>query len=348
MRFKSFLLESNSSRKSVDIDTALDFLKNSCDDYLRACSAAGRLLIFRGERSSRPFEIADSSKFIRGSANTESWYNMWIDNSDKWKRHQFPKRLSSFICSSIFSDDYGASKLIFPTNSCRIGVCPQADIWISFNLDDVFKCSSIDAFQSVVFKTWKLVSGPMSGTVLPDIKTALRSNSDKKDLDYLKTLSRTYYAELKRQLTACTLEKIIEKVEELYSSESGTAEIGHINDATIKELGAFLKTKQASLLITGSSTVYFTENLADLISTMHRLRLKNLAQVFDYVLDPDKTAFKSLSPAEMAIINGEKEIWVGGECLIVEPDLIKSDEDQVKFIKFFGDYGINTAKYLED
>ena len=344
MRFKSFLLESNSSRKSVDIDTALDFLKNSCDDYLRACSNAGDLLIFRGERSSWPLEIADSTKFIRGSANTESWYNMWIDNSDKWKRYKFPKRLSSFICSSIFSNDYGAPKLIFPTNSCRIGVCPDADIWISFNTRDVFEMSSIDQAQAVIFKTWKFVTDSQhDGRTLPDIKTVMRSN-DKKDLDYLKTLSRTMYAELKRQLTACTLEKIVEKVEWFYATEPSSK----IDDNTIEELSEFLRSKEAARLISGDSYDLFSEDLLQLIKSMNALRLRNLAQVFDYVLDPDKTAFESLSPAEMHKVTGEKEIWVGGECLIVEPDLIKSDEDQVKFIKFFRGYGINTAKYLED
>lgn len=350
MRFKSFLLESNSSRKPIDIDSALVFLKDSCGDYLHACSNAQDLLIFRGERHSiSPFEIVDTTKFIRGSANTESWYNMWIDNSDKWKKHDFPKRLSSLVCSSIFSDDYGNAKLIFPTDSCRVGVCPQADIWISFNFDDFDNIvSSIDQFQNIIFKTWAFVNDKFhSKDTLPDIKHSLRSY-DTKDLSYLKTMARTYYADLKHHLTNCTFERIVQIVMWHYGAEDVVKKTKQLDADSMKEISGFLNSTKAALVITGSSGSYFPRELSRLIKTMNDLKLKNLAQVFDHVLDPEKTGFESLSPAEITAFGGEREIWVGGKCLVIEPGEIKNDEDQVKLIKFFRNYGIKINDvYLE-
>jgi len=93
--------------------------------------------IYRGCRTSYG-SIAILKPGKRKSENTYNYYTILMSEVfDSWK--QFPKRNSSFICSSSFSyaDSYAGNGLIyyvFPENGANIGICPDTDIWDSFSL----------------------------------------------------------------------------------------------------------------------------------------------------------------------------------------------------------------------
>lgn len=68
----------------------------------------------------------------RASANTDNFYNVWIEHSPKWKH--FPKRSRSLICStdSGYANLFGNLAVVVPLQDCAIGVCPNNDFWRSF------------------------------------------------------------------------------------------------------------------------------------------------------------------------------------------------------------------------
>lgn len=91
--------------------------------------------IWRGMREySRLFMVTPGKRI---SQNTSNLYTtLFSDILPQWK--DYPKRNSSFICSSSYlgSLGYGCEVyLVLPENNAKIGVCPMGDIWASF--DDV-------------------------------------------------------------------------------------------------------------------------------------------------------------------------------------------------------------------
>jgi hypothetical protein len=348
MRFKVFLLEQLGSRRALDVYEAIDYLQDKCNDYLSACSREKDLLLFRGEVGSKSaIEIADSRNFIRKSANTQSWYNMWIDSSPVWVKDDYPKRLSSFICSNEFSDSYGTPKIVIPSDSCKIGVCPEPDIWLSFK-NSFYKffgsnpiITSIDDFQFAIKAIWSLVdsqSDKPSGS-LPHIR-----HSGDIGLDIAKIQARSAYSDLKKKLSECTLEKIIKQMEEI----SGVEIMKGRGKADFAELEAFAQTHAADRYVSSSSSYYtFKITILPVVKAMYKHKIKNLAQVFDEILDPSLNGFKSLKPSEIKNYgSSEKEIWVGGECLFLEPDSLHNSEQKRILVDFFNTKNINLSNYL--
>lgn len=107
--FKQFLQEkiiTKWSSSEVTRDEALILLNKHCKDGLKAVQHGG--LLFRGFSESLGWQsVLDSSSLKRTSLDTNNLYQVMMDNSDSLK--DYPKRSSSFICSTYFYDasDYG-------------------------------------------------------------------------------------------------------------------------------------------------------------------------------------------------------------------------------------------------
>lgn len=88
--------------------------------------------IFRGT-SGDLTGLLDTRNLKRTSANTLNTYNLWIDNHASWRG--FPKRSQSLICSNSQdgADLFGDVYLIIPADGTKVGVCPESDMWGSFN-----------------------------------------------------------------------------------------------------------------------------------------------------------------------------------------------------------------------
>lgn len=67
----------------------------------------------------------------RKSKNTANYYTVWMNNSPEWAA--FPKR--NIICTSDvhYASGFGKIYYIFPKNGTEIGICPENDIWVTYN-----------------------------------------------------------------------------------------------------------------------------------------------------------------------------------------------------------------------
>ena len=88
--------------------------------------------IWRGTESKTPVAYKNTNDFTRRSANTYNLYTLWIDNHEAWKA--FPKRSKSLICTTELetAGGYGYPHLIIPADDALIGICPDNDMWRSF------------------------------------------------------------------------------------------------------------------------------------------------------------------------------------------------------------------------
>ena len=103
------------------------------------------VIIFRGSRT----YSRDTIKCVnpttrdtdRKSSNSFNYYTLWLDNDPDWA--EYPKRSKSLICSSSFTiaNSYGSVVVVIPLTDCKIGICPEHDIWNGFgslgNLDSI-------------------------------------------------------------------------------------------------------------------------------------------------------------------------------------------------------------------
>lgn len=109
--------------------------------------------LYRGVRHNLP-EISVMTPGFRKSQNTDNYYTWMVsDFFDSWK--EFPPRNHSFICSTsrAYAQIYGTVYCIFPENGVKLGVCPVADIWGSFNnLFKVFQIEEMPQFNVVIRK----------------------------------------------------------------------------------------------------------------------------------------------------------------------------------------------------
>lgn len=281
--FKAFLSEMTSSgdfsRKSLTAEEAIEYLKNNVTDYLaNRAQNRGASFIHRGiwEHDDRDIDtritIGDSNNFVRSSRNTKSWYALWIDNSPNWKN--FPKRLSSYICTTdpSVAEGYGHRHLIFPNNSAKIGICPDGDMWDSFTNEFIEIFGSlplqIDEFQQLVDNIF--------------------AASNKYDRGLSSILGNSYsFSTLKSTLKSMTISEIEKSLNNMRRLDK--------------------------------------DDSRKMLENMKRLNLKNLADVYDYILSPNE--FKHTTPANFSFIPN-REIWIQGECLFVNADNIPHELQQ--------------------
>ena len=80
----------------------------------------------------------------RVSANTSNIYTFYTSNLlPSWKDK--PKRNKSFICSlsRLYAENFGEELYaVFPHNDAKIGICPNDDLWDSFNITNLFESSA--------------------------------------------------------------------------------------------------------------------------------------------------------------------------------------------------------------
>jgi len=128
-KYKLFL-----ERRSNEITKqgAIDIIKNNCKDFLKDKTPK----IFRGIDHSNDTPdfllVKPSDGLLRRSANAGNHYTLLIDNSPRWS--SYPKRSRSIICttSSEKALSYGECYCVIPFDNAKIGICPENDIWVSF------------------------------------------------------------------------------------------------------------------------------------------------------------------------------------------------------------------------
>lgn len=78
------------------------------------------------------YSTVDPSQRIRQSKNTSNYYTLLLSNLPEWQK--YPKRDRSLICSTSGkkAGAYGVRFAVIPYDEVKLGVCPESDIWDSF------------------------------------------------------------------------------------------------------------------------------------------------------------------------------------------------------------------------
>ncbi|AVH85332.1 hypothetical protein RsoM2USA_404 [Ralstonia phage RsoM2USA] len=141
--FKEYLTEMTRSERSELVkstfkgltkDQTLEYVKTHCKKAL-ADFKAGRIM-FRGIKTKDEYGFINPSSIERQSANTYNLYNIIISESSNWAK--YPKRNKSAICTidTWKAQRYsynGMPHMVFPVDGFLLGVCPDHDIYVSFN-----------------------------------------------------------------------------------------------------------------------------------------------------------------------------------------------------------------------
>lgn len=112
--------------QNMDVDDIIQWCNEHAAKYVDSGSR-----IWRGVGNISRSGVVDTTKLNRQSAQTNGYYNMWIDNADTWR--EFPKRSKSLIASTNrhTAEGYGELTLLVPADNAQIGICPAGDMWIS-------------------------------------------------------------------------------------------------------------------------------------------------------------------------------------------------------------------------
>jgi len=137
--------------KQIKTPNALQKLVNG--EYSEAFQKAlNGICIYRGCHDKDPVighEYVVATPGLRKSQNTTNEYTMLMsDILPAWK--EYPKRNRSFICTNSIDrvDDYVRNLedafLVLPKNGAKIGVCPEKDLWFSFENGGIFKLNQFN------------------------------------------------------------------------------------------------------------------------------------------------------------------------------------------------------------
>ncbi len=121
----------------------------------------------------------DSRTEERKSANTLNYYTLLLDNVlPEWK--EYPKRSRSFICTTELTKTYlyGNTYQVYPIGDPLIGICPEADLWISFDCFNPrdFGYLVVDLFKYLKLKPVDDLNGLLYLINLIDINWKLGSD----------------------------------------------------------------------------------------------------------------------------------------------------------------------------
>lgn len=129
MRLQRYINEGRSI--SISLEQAMETIRENCKDFLKKGS-----ILYRGVYDRDQIALSVSpSDFKRKSRNTDNYYTLLIDNHPDWK--SYPKRSKSIICTTDlkYATNMGTPYRVFPFDGSKLGICPKADMWESFDLD---------------------------------------------------------------------------------------------------------------------------------------------------------------------------------------------------------------------
>lgn len=89
--------------------------------------------LYRGVESEATAILGDGRLLERKSTSTKNWFTLIMDNAPEWS--EYPKRSKSYIASNdtSYAEAYGNLYVIIPLEDQPIGVCPDYDLWESFD-----------------------------------------------------------------------------------------------------------------------------------------------------------------------------------------------------------------------
>jgi len=143
--YKNYIFENktfNQFKTDITEDEIYEYLKIYSKKELEECQ------VFKGidfdPISSYPKTLYPSYTILnpkiekRKSRNTANFYTLMMENLSQWRK--FPKRSNSLICTTDYykARMYGTAYRVIPIDlNAKFGVCPEEDIWESFDVDSV-------------------------------------------------------------------------------------------------------------------------------------------------------------------------------------------------------------------
>lgn len=163
MKFENFLLEygqmgrdySHTRSRVLSMDEAISLIKTNCKKSLEKIEK--RCMIFRATPTEGRFLLSDPTKGEpRYSSNTYNYMTLLMDNLPSWS--SYPKRSKSLVCTTDpeRNQNWNESKLVFPYDNAKIGICPEADVWDSFYRSLPSRWN-VNEFNSVINDLLRLV-----------------------------------------------------------------------------------------------------------------------------------------------------------------------------------------------
>lgn len=165
MRFKQFLRERVSSDgdfsvKVLSAKEAMDWMEKHAHNHLERMKAGHK--IWRGTETPGVAAYKNTNDFTRRSANTYNLYTLWIDNHPAWKA--FPQRSKSLVCTTSWdtATGYGVPHVIVPADKALVGICPESDMWESFEAlapegKELKNFPSLESFVSICMYALRLM-----------------------------------------------------------------------------------------------------------------------------------------------------------------------------------------------
>jgi hypothetical protein len=160
--------------KVMKAQEIVEWCEENASDFLRNKSP-----IYRGVSRTRITGLMNTRNLNRKSANTSNHYTLWLDNHHAWAN--YPKRSASLIASTdiYYADQFGALFVLIPSDNCKIGICPEDDLWASFptipRIWGHYEQSGADYFNAIlrkegnVDKSWTDMTVQLKATTAKEV-----------------------------------------------------------------------------------------------------------------------------------------------------------------------------------
>lgn len=152
MKLKNLLSEDVRGQK-LNLEKTKELYRENCQEH-----SFNNTQIYRGVSGQPEFYYLNPSKNERSSPSSAGYYSLIMDNSGFWSG--YPKRSKSIICSTSqsYASSFGTPYLVVPYDSSNFGVCPNDDIWRSFNFSEFGEIGDLMDFDNHLNKISEKVS----------------------------------------------------------------------------------------------------------------------------------------------------------------------------------------------
>jgi len=152
IELKNLLLEANNRITSLSLEEAIDCYEANCRFH-----NSENTQIYRGVFNKPDIAYINPKKSRRDSSSSSGFYSLIIDNSGFWSG--YPKRSRSLICSPSrsYSSNFGTVYLVIPFDNSNFGVCPEEDIWRSFDFSNYKEFSDLSEFDTHLNKISNII-----------------------------------------------------------------------------------------------------------------------------------------------------------------------------------------------
>jgi len=146
MTLKNLLFEDVRGQK-LSLEKTKELYRENCQEH-----SFDNTQIYRGVSGQPDLYYLNPSENERSSPSSVGYYSLIMDNSGFWGG--YPKRSRSIVCSisQSYASSFGMPYLVVPYDNSNFGVCPNDDIWRSFDFSDFEEIGDLMSFDNHLSK----------------------------------------------------------------------------------------------------------------------------------------------------------------------------------------------------